>query len=87
MDTFVTSIQLALAVAAVIALFRAVRGPSLADRIIAVDLILLLLAGGIAVQAVRTGTTLFVPVLIVVALVAFVGTIVVARFVEWRDTP
>ena len=85
MDMVVTIAQLALAAAAMLAMGRAVRGPTLADRIVALDLVLLLLAGGVAAHGARSGTELFVPALIVVALVAFAGTIVVARFIEWRD--
>ena len=87
MNVVAITVQLALAAAALVALTRAIRGPSLADRIIAVDLVLLLLAGGIAVQSVREGSEFFMPALIVVALVAFAGTIIVSRFIEWRDTP
>lgn len=86
MSGLVTIIQFVLAGGAVLALGRAVRGPEIVDRIIALDLVLLLLAGGIGVHAARSGSELFVPVLVVVALVAFAGTVVVARFIEWRDT-
>ena len=85
MDTVITMAQLGLAAAAVAAFVRAARGPTLADRIVTLDLILLLLAGAVAAHGARAGTELFVPALIVVALVAFAGTIVVARFIEWRD--
>jgi multicomponent Na+:H+ antiporter subunit F len=64
---------------------RAIKGPGLADRIVALDLILVLLAGGIALHGARQDSELFAPLLIVVALMAFAGTILVARFVEWRD--
>ena len=85
MDNVVTVLQLVLASAALPALVRAVRGPELVDRIVALDLVLLLLAGGIALHGARTGSELYVSALIVVALVAFAGTVVVARFIEWRD--
>lgn len=87
MGTLVTIVQVVLAAGAVPALVRAVRGPNLVDRIVALDLILLLLAGGFAAHGARTGSELLVPVLVVVALVAFAGTVLVARFVEWRDSP
>ena len=85
MDGLITVIQIFLAAASALALIRAARGPTLADRIIALDLVLLLLGGGIAAQGARSGTELFVAVLVVFALVAFAGTIFVARFIEWRD--
>ena len=85
MSGVVTVVQLVLAGAAFLALVRAARGPELVDRIVALDLVLLLLAGGVAVHAARSGSEVFVPVLVVVALVAFAGSVVVARFIEWRD--
>lgn len=87
MAFLVTAIQVVLGAAALLALARAVKGPNLVDRIVALDLVLLLVAGGLAAQAARSGSELFVSAVIVVALVAFVGTVVVARFIEWRDVP
>jgi len=87
MDTVITLVQILLATAGLLALFRAVRGPNLVDRIVALDLVVLLLAGGIAAHGARTGSQLYAPVLVVVALVAFAGTVLVARFIEWRDVP
>ena len=87
METAVDLIQALLGVAMIPALVRLVRGPTLADRVIALDLILFLLAGGVAVHAARNGDTEYVPIVIAVALVAFAGTVLVARFIEWRDAP
>ena len=86
MNTVVTLVQISLGFGGALALIRAIRGPSLADRIVAVDLILLLLAGAVAAHGAREGSEVFVPVLITVSLVAYAGTVLVARFVEWRDT-
>lgn len=80
-----STIQGVLAAGAGLALWRAVRGPEIVDRIVALDLILLLLSGAIAAHGARSGNEDFVPVVITVALVAFAGTVLVARFVEWRD--
>ena len=87
MDVVVTAAQVAFGLAALLAIGRAIRGPSIVDRIVAVDLVLLLLAGGIGAEAARSGSELYSAIAILVALVAFVGTILVARFVEWRDVP
>lgn len=85
MGGVVVVVQIMLGVGAALALVRAVRGPNLVDRIVALDLVLLLLAGGLAAHGARTGSELYVAVLVVVALVAFAGTVLVARFIEWRD--
>jgi multicomponent Na+:H+ antiporter subunit F len=81
----VTVVQIMLGLGAVLALVRAVRGPDLVDRIVALDLVLLLLAGGLAAHGARSGSQFYIAVLVVVALVAFAGTVLVARFIEWRD--
>jgi multicomponent Na+:H+ antiporter subunit F len=83
-DVIVTVVQIVLGIGGLIALVRAVLGPSVADRIVALDLVLLLLAGGLAAQGARENSEAFTPVLIVAALIAFAGTVLVARYTEWR---
>ncbi len=73
-------------VAAVLCMVRLVRGPSLADRIVALDALLILVVSGIAVDAARTGEGTYLDVLVVAALLGFVGTVNVARFIERRGT-
>ena len=71
-----------LAVAAVGAVFRVVRGPSVADRMVALDTLLFIGVAGIGAYIARTGETTFVPVLVMAVLTAFVSTVVVARYIE-----
>ncbi|WP_436794860.1 monovalent cation/H+ antiporter complex subunit F [Actinospongicola halichondriae] len=73
-----------LAVAAVGFLYRLIVGPSLADRIIAVDGALLIVISVLAVESARTGDAVFVDGIVIVGLLGFVGTSVAARFVERR---
>jgi multisubunit Na+/H+ antiporter MnhF subunit len=73
-----------LTAAAMCFLYRLLRGPTLVDRVIAVDGLLVAGASAIVVDAIRTGSGAFVPVVVVVTLVGFVGTAVVARFIEGR---
>jgi multicomponent Na+:H+ antiporter subunit F len=81
----VTALALALlAVAGLGFVARAVIGPSVADRVIAVDALLTVVIAGLAVDAVRSGRTAFVDVAVVIGLLGFVGTGVAARFVERR---
>lgn len=83
--TVVTTIALAvLAGAAVLCGARLLRPGSIPDRIIALDLLLLVVASVIAVRTAMTGSGAFVNVLFVAALIAFVGTVTVARYVERR---
>jgi multicomponent Na+:H+ antiporter subunit F len=83
--TTVTTICLAaLAVSAVLCLLRLIRGRSLADRIVALDVLLIIVAIGIAVDAARTQRGTYLDALLVVTLIAFIGTTAVARFIERR---
>ncbi len=62
--------------------FRLVRGPSLADRVIALDGLLVVGLAAITARAVRTGDGAFLPVVVVLTLVGFIGTAMVSRFIE-----
>lgn len=75
-----------LVVAALMCLVRLVRGPSVPDRIVALDALLLIVVGGIAVGAAATGDGDYLAVLVAVSLLGFVGTVTVARFVERRGS-
>lgn len=71
-----------LGVGAVGAIIRIVRGPSVADRMVALDTLLFIGVGGVGVFVVATGDVTYVPVLVVAVLTAFLGTLVVARYIE-----
>ncbi len=71
-----------LALAAVLAFIRLVRGPTLPDRVIAIDLIGVLIVCLLVVVAASTGQQAFLDVAIVVALISFVGTVAYARYIE-----
>jgi multicomponent Na+:H+ antiporter subunit F len=72
---------------AVLSVYRLGRGPSLADRMVALDTLLFIGAAALGTFVVRTGETAFVPVIVVIALVAFIGTLVVARAIENERQP
>jgi len=71
-----------LLVAAVAAIFRLVRGPTMADRVIALDLLLVSLMTAIVIDAVVTGDTVLLNLLVVIAIIGFTATVAVARFME-----
>jgi multicomponent Na+:H+ antiporter subunit F len=73
-----------LTVAAVAAVVRLCLGPTVPDRIVALDSLLYVVVIGIAVAAATTGNGFFLGVLVAVSLLAFVSTTTVARFVEGR---
>lgn len=79
-----TAALLMLGVAGLCFAFRLVRGPSLSDRVIGLDGLVIVGVGAVAVRAMASGNGAFLPVLVVVTLVGFVGTAASARFIEGR---
>ena len=65
-------------------LVRVVVGPSLADRVVALDGLLIVVICGLAVNAARTDSDVFTDVAVVIGLLGFLGTAVAARFIERR---
>ena len=65
-------------------LYRLVVGPSLADRVVALDGLVVTIVAGILVDALRQERTEFLGTALVVSFVGFVGTTAAARFIERR---
>ena len=74
-----------LGVALLVAFIRLVKGPSLPDRIVAMDLIGVLVVGIIVVLAGSSGVRATLDAAIVIALIGFLGTIAYATYVERGD--
>ena len=72
----------ALAVPMVLGFVRLVRGPSLPDRVVALDFMTAVAVAASGVWAVATGNPVFLDVAMVLALITFVGTVAFARYVE-----
>jgi len=71
-----------LALAIVAGFVRLARGPSLADRILALDVISATIVAASVLYAVGTGLAVFIDVALAIALVAFLGTVTLARSLE-----
>ena len=63
---------------------RLARGPSLPDRVVALDLITVQIAAMLAVDTIATGQPVFLDAAIVLALIAFLSTVAFARYLERR---
>lgn len=84
-DLLLSAALAVLAAAALLALWRVVRGPSLPDRVVAIDLLGVIVTGFAVVGAASTGSSWFLDIAIVIALVSFVGTIAYARYIETAE--
>jgi multicomponent Na+:H+ antiporter subunit F len=79
-----TIVYAMLSLALILTFIRLVRGPSLPDRVVALDLFAAVIVGFIAIYAVDTGERVFLDAAIVVALIIFLGTVAFAQYVERR---
>lgn len=82
-----SAIHLALAIlmlALVMTAIRVIIGPTLADRVLALDQLVAIAIGFIAVIAVKTGFELYVDIALALALVGFLATAAFARYIFMR---
>ncbi|MCA0277432.1 MAG: cation:proton antiporter [Proteobacteria bacterium] len=70
-----------LSISFLLVVWRVVKGPTLPDRILGLDMLVAVAIGFIAVLGVRSGFTLYVDVAIALGLVGFLATVAFARFV------
>lgn len=77
---YITLAILSLAIGA--AFLRVLRGPSLPDRVVALDLVAYIAMGFLASYAVLADQETYIDAALVLGLLAFVGTVAVARYIE-----
>jgi multicomponent Na+:H+ antiporter subunit F len=73
-----------LGVALLVSLVRIVIGPSLSDRVLALDLLAVVAMGFVGAIAVRTGLWLYLDIAIALALLGFLATVALARYILLR---
>ncbi|MGB4592830.1 MAG: cation:proton antiporter [Coriobacteriia bacterium] len=82
MDAFFWGIAIFLLVNAFLCLYRAYRGPTIADRILAVNIMGTKTLVVLVLLAFVFGRTMYLDIAFVYALLNFVVTIAAARFIE-----
>ncbi len=75
-----------LGAAAALTLYRLVKGPTTLNRTIALDVIVAISVCAMAVEAAVNLHTTTLPVLVVLSLLGFVGSVSIARFAAREDT-
>ena len=82
METVILISQVIMGLALVLTFVRVVRGPSLPDRVVALELFSTTVVGLVGVYAIRSGVSSFLDAAIVIALMGFLAAIGFARFLE-----
>ena len=65
-----------------LAFYRIAKGPTLADRVVALDMMTVTIVSFCGLYAILSGADAFLDVAIVVALIGFLATVALARFSE-----
>lgn len=73
-----------LSIALVLTVYRVIAGPSLADRVLALDMMTAIGIGFMAVFAISTGYSLYVDIAVALSLVGFLATVAFSRFIITR---
>ncbi|ATH76113.1 MULTISPECIES: monovalent cation/H+ antiporter complex subunit F [Halomonadaceae] len=82
MDTVILISQVLMGCALILTFVRVVRGPSLPDRVVALELFSTTVVGLVGVYAIQSGVSSFLDAAIVIALMGFLAAIGFARFLE-----
>jgi multicomponent Na+:H+ antiporter subunit F len=73
-----------LGLALMLTLFRLFKGPTMPDRIVALDLIAALSMGFVIVYAISTSQVRYLDITAIVALVVFIGTVAFATYLKQK---
>ena len=73
-----------LSVSLLLSVARVVIGPTLPDRVLALDMLVAIAIGFISVLGIKTNLTLYADIAIALGLVGFLATIAFARFILQR---
>jgi multicomponent Na+:H+ antiporter subunit F len=75
----------ALSISVILVFFRFWKGPSIADRIVALDLLITIGIAIIAIYSIITDQPTFLDIAMILALIAFLGTIALSYYLEKRE--
>lgn len=74
-----------LLLALVLSFIRLVKGPSVNDRIVAMDLIASVVIGFILVYSIYSKQGIYIDIAIVISLVSFVGTVAISTYLQQKN--
>ncbi|NGM66336.1 monovalent cation/H+ antiporter complex subunit F [Sphingobacterium sp. SGR-19] len=71
-----------LSISVMLVFIRLFKGPAIVDRVVALDLVITIGIGIITVYSIRSNQEVFLDVAIILALIAFLGTVAFAYYIE-----
>ena len=84
-DLVIAGGMVAVGVAMLLALWRLVRGPTAPDRILALDTLYVNTIALLILFGMRLGSAIYFEAALVIAMLGFVGTVILCKYVLRRD--
>lgn len=81
-QTFMYMAILVIVIAIIGFTYRAIKGPTTPDRVVALDAIGISLAGLTALISIVLNTSAFLEVILVIGILSFIGTVAFSKFLE-----
>ncbi len=81
-NAFITFALICLSLSMLGLIYRVIKGPSIPDRVIALDAIGINLIGIIALISILLDTYAFLEVILLLGILAFIGTVAMAKYLE-----
>jgi multicomponent Na+:H+ antiporter subunit F len=81
----ITVVSFAMLLAAlVLASYRLMKGPSVHDRIAAMDVIAIIVMGFVLVYSVLINNSIYIDIPVIISLISFIGTVAVSTYLKYR---
>jgi multicomponent Na+:H+ antiporter subunit F len=81
-DTLMQGMLLVVAISMLLSALRLIRGPSIPDRAMAFDMLMIHVVALIAIFAMIVDQSTLLDTIIIVAVLGFLGTVALARYIE-----
>ncbi|MBM4760716.1 Na(+)/H(+) antiporter subunit F1 [Bacillus sp. B15-48] len=81
-DTFLYIALFAISIAMSGLIYRVVKGPSVPDRVIALDGLGINLVAVVALLSILLRTSVFLDIILLIGILAFIGTVAFAKYLE-----
>ncbi|MEA3460643.1 MAG: monovalent cation/H+ antiporter complex subunit F [Bacteroidota bacterium] len=83
MDTLAILLYIQIALS-LFCLFRVIRGPSIADRMVGIDIFGILVVGICAILTIQTGRSFILDIGIAWIILSFIGTLTLAKYLSGK---
>ncbi|MBG9456303.1 MULTISPECIES: Na(+)/H(+) antiporter subunit F1 [Lysinibacillus] len=85
MTTFIIASIVVICLSMIAVIYRMVKGPSASDRVVALDSLGVSVISLIALFSVLVETSFFLEIILLLAILSFIGTVAFSKFIEKGD--